>query len=742
MTNPLQHFDFRKSTYQRPNQTWVCGRMVDGNPCQIGPDIKGNCQAHHECQPSRNKDRWQCNRSESSGGKCDEGPMPDGTCCRAIPRCQPIRSWRGRIRSIRNWVFIASVGLLLTALSSPFTSNFLNPGNVTFQHGEIADCTVCHSAHNKSVLSWPLAVFTQSTKDKDNELCIACHDLGKNPSDPHGLPSDTLSALTKTADTNNVTGQPLLLTAASWARDLPLHDDTGIACSTCHQEHNGKAFELTAMSNKQCVACHVVHFSALSRGHPEFTNFPFDRRTRINFDHGSHLGTHFQTTEFKEHAPQQCTTCHVPEDTGRNMVVKEFETMCTACHGAQIVGFGRATSKGHKIFSVPGLDVTALEERNVPIGQWPEDAEGGITPYMDILLAMDQEYRIAKLNLQGLDLLDLENASDEEIANIERLAWSIKELYFDLATKGIAALQSRFENALGYELGSDELARLTNLLPMDGIMAAKNLWFPSLLDEVRRHRDGEIVAIQNISQIDSFGSLSNVVKGSSKNGQNIGLSDDEIGDDEIGDDDIEEEEVGDDEDTNIKSVINEDWASAGGWYREGFSLRYRPSGHADTFIRSWLDISGQATTNLSKDSTVEIFENLSNAKSPGICSKCHSVDVIGTGLYKVNWESKRRIPNQQTFTAFSHVSHFTLLDERGCLTCHSLNLEAEFADGYKNSDPMTFSSNFNPVERTTCAACHTAAEAGDNCVTCHNYHIGIFPPAQTNTHKMMKQAQN
>ena len=138
----------------------------------------------------------------------------------------------------------------------------------------------------------------------------------------------------------------------------------------------------------------------------------------------------------------------------------------------------------------------------------------------------------------------------------------------------------------------------------------------------------------------------------------------------------------------------------------------------------------------------DLFENLAASKSPGVCAKCHSVDAIDEGVHQINWQGKRSISNEQKFTAFSHVGHFTLLDERGCLTCHSLNSKADFAGGFKDRDPTTFASNFNLVERSTCAECHTAANAGDNCVTCHNYHIGTFPPAQTSTPKMMEQAKN
>ena len=763
----LQRFDYRSSGYHRPNQAWVCGWAAEGKPCQIGPDGRGNCRATFECQPSKTDDRWQCNRSELVGGKCPDGPLPDGTCCRSIQRCRPVRSWRARVRVTRNWVLAVSVGLLLLAVAGPLAPVLLNPGDVTFQHSEVADCGGCHTAFEKGAAAWPMAAFAHSAKVTDSQTCIACHDLGENSLNPHGLQTTTLNLSTVKAMPRRTVSEPLVLTAASWARDLPLHDDSKLACATCHQEHNGKAFQLTAMSNKRCVACHKEKFTSLAQGHPEFAGFPFDRRTRINFDHGSHLGKHFRDANVKAQAPKECSSCHIAGQVGSLMVVKEFESTCAACHEGQIEGVGRATSKGVEILAVPGFDVQVLGDSNISIGSWPEDAEGEITPFMDLLLAGNADYTTARANLSELDLLDLADASGTQLADVEQLAWGIKELYFDLATMGVATLSSRLASAFGHELDTMELARLTNLLPADAVEAAMDLWFPTLHDDVIQFRAGKSVPIPSSESTNAIVSTVATVETSTDDeigddeigDDEIGddeIGDDEIGDDEIGDDEIGDDEIGDDEigdddgaedgeegeETQIANLASEDWPSAGGWYREDFSLRYRPAGHADVFVRSWLDIAAQAGTMPAKEPATDLFETLASTKSPGACSKCHSVDEIGEGIQHVNWQGKRPVTNQQTFTAFSHVGHFTLLDERGCLTCHSLNSEVGFSDGFKDRDPTTFVSNFNPVERATCAACHTPAEAGDNCVTCHNYHIGTFPPAQTSTPKMMEQAKN
>ena len=134
MIRILQKFDYRSSNYHRPNQSWVCGWATEGKPCHIGPDNKGNCRATFECQPSKTNDRWQCTRSELVGGKCSDGPLPNGICCRSIQRCRPVLNWRARVRATRNLVLAVSVGLLLLVIAGPLMPVLINPGDITFQH--------------------------------------------------------------------------------------------------------------------------------------------------------------------------------------------------------------------------------------------------------------------------------------------------------------------------------------------------------------------------------------------------------------------------------------------------------------------------------------------------------------------------------------------------------------------------------------------------------------------------------
>ena len=169
-------------------------------------------------------------------------------------------------------------------------------------------------------------------------------------------------------------------------------------------------------------------------------------------------------------------------------------------------------------------------------------------------------------------------------------------------------------------------------------------------------------------------------------------------------------------------------------------------GHGDIFIHSWLEVISQSA--LSVDSgdlghktkpqwMTDIFEELANAKGPGVCTKCHSIDQSDNTGVLVNWRGAQPLPSEHTFTTYSHESHFSLLDEKGCVTCHTINAEAKFSAGFDDRDPTTFASNFNPLEQAVCAGCHQAKKASDGCLTCHNYHVGDFLPAVPTTKEVL-----
>ena len=514
------------------------------------------------------------------------------------------------------------------------------------------------------------------------------------------------------------------------------------------------------MDSQRCQACHLSQFASLADGHPAFSDYPFARRTRLVFDHVSHLGKHFAGRD-KEVAPTQCTACHMADPTGRAMLVRSFETSCAACHAKKIEGEGGSGVSGLAIFAVPGLDVAALRDQAAEIGEWPEAAESGVSPFLRLLLSRDSDVVASLATLDSVDLLDLTEAGRGELAAVERFAWAVKELLFELERGGQSALRARLEAVLGREIDTRELADLAARLPVDLLGAVREAWFPNLAAEIARHRAGETVAMPATPHRES-----KAVEGAAKvplddtDDDILDKEDDDIlaaddtdddildkEDDDILADDGEDDDILDDESASEDEsgesvaaggrpvVVAEDEAmpaevrmAGGGWYREDYALRYRPAGHADGFLRAWLEVSGQAQGVPGAAAARALFAKLAARRAPGLCTKCHSVDGAADGTLSVNWRGARVDPLLHDFTRFAHTPHFSLLDDRGCQTCHRLDTRADYASSFEDYRSDTFVSNFGIASREVCAGCHVESLAGDTCTTCHNYHVGRMLP--------------
>ena len=695
----LQLFGFKESRYDRPNQEWVCGPTPDGKACPCGPDAQGRCGATSECAPLRKGDRWFCTRPTTFGGPCAEGPAPDGTCCRTRLKCAPVRSVRTRRALTVQLTVALTIGLLLMVFGLDTRWRSLSPGPLTTAHAiSEATCADCHSTSFTAGTERFGLLHGMVASDRDNQHCLNCHQLGTQPLSPHGLPVAAQALLTAKANLNPSVPRPAMLVLSTALIGRPTDSTKEFACSTCHQEHLGKDHALSALADAKCQTCHQRPFQSFAAGHPAFTDYPYARRTRIFFDHTSHLSKHFQDAKSQQLAPQYCTDCHQPDDAGRTMLVKNFAASCASCHQDQIRGEGRADSPGIAVLRVPGLDALSLSERDRAIGDWPEQAEGRVTPFMQLLLATDPANTAALAKLSKTDCLDLTSATDEELAAAERVAWAVKDIFYDLVTKGQAAWRARLQAALGRELTPAEFAPLANLLPPELLSTAQTEWFPHLLTEVPAHRAGQ--------------------KSSARRGDEAAPRT-----------------------TTAKTLAPEKWVAHGGWYlsRNDHALLYRPVGHADEFLHAWLDLaadqSGDPTT-----ATAAIFKQLAAPLAPGLCTKCHSTDRRPEQTQTVNWHPARPVPNEHSFTKFSHDAHFSLLDQKGCITCHQLNAQAEYQQAFKdNLSPALFTSNFSPMQKAVCAECHTPAAAGDTCLKCHAYHVGNFTPTlskQARTRRM------
>ncbi len=710
----------------------------------------GQCRATAECRPRNSGDRWFCTRSSLAGGPCTEGPLTDGKCCNTIPTCQPVRSWMAKRVLITKWFVFLVLGCLLLLIAGKHKEEFIDPGPLTSQHAKLTDCKQCHKVAALTPMNWWHEAFSNSIAQDDETLCLGCHNLGENSIQPHSLSSEILISLKNSSQ---------ILEDSPKTIGLLLHnavltsDDTSTAalsCANCHNEHNGPNFDLTWIPDESCNICHTAQFKSFSEGHPAFTKYPYERRTRIQFDHLSHLGKHFKDQKNILYTPSNCQSCHEVGSTGQTMTVKPFTLSCGECHQNQIKGIeGRGGPKGIAVINVPGLDLYTLREQGISVGEWPEYAEESLTPFMDLLLSPDSNYAESKVLLQNVDLLDLSSATQDQMKAVSKFVWSVKRLFFDLKINGVNEIKSRLEKATDRQLQGNELAQLTGSLSSGVVHNAQSVWFPNLLVEITRYQRGEKI-FETIST-ENLNSDLGAIDINSRAAKSLNEDDeiDLIDDDEIDLTDDDEIDLTEDNITSIAEsesitreiatpVNDEEWAAAGGWYQDDdyFALRYRPVGHSDLFIESWLEFLVPLLTASIEDEVSVIrldtnigslFRNIASPRSPGTCTKCHSIDINNQSRVEINWYGVRANLHGKKFTKFSHETHFSLLDERGCVTCHQLNIDSEYTSSFEDHNPTIFESNFVTIDQSTCTNCHQPAKASDDCLTCHNYHIGVFP---------------
>jgi hypothetical protein len=154
-------------------------------------------------------------------------------------------------------------------------------------------------------------------------------------------------------------------------------------------------------------------------------------------------------------------------------------------------------------------------------------------------------------------------------------------------------------------------------------------------------------------------------------------------------------------------------------------LRYVALGHADPVARSWIEYGlGLAATITNGDERERstAFRNsvTDPANSVGRCLKCHSISetrLASRTTAAIAWQ--HRGSKLGPHTAFSHGAH---LGVANCLSCHALNLKADFCAQFKGFDPTVAVSSFKPISMAQCTQCHTENKVRQDCFLCHRYH--------------------
>ncbi len=394
---------------------------------------------------------------------------------------------RGKRRVVTVAITAFTIGTLLIVLNSPFRNSFLVPGELSSTHAQIlagqgADrCSACHPGDNQSLGSMLLGSFSSSEKSKcQSDLCMECHKNSINSEfalKPHNVEPSRLinehSRFKQASFANLVGASP------------PINEENELACSTCHREHHG-ANDLKHMTDRQCQTCHSNVYHSFETDHPEFTNWPVDRRSRIAFDHVSHSNQHFpgKSAEF------DCRQCHIDDSFANVQKLASFEVSCAGCHEQQIVNSG---SQGLELFSLPMLDLKAIRSAKLDVGSWPVestgDFDGQISPMMRLLLAGDSKAAKTLVQLgDGFDFSDVDAADVHQVKLASQLAWSIKYLLFDLSVKGEFAVRERLSQVLQRPVSSMEVNQLIHGASEATFQQASKAWFPKLNQEVATHR--------------------------------------------------------------------------------------------------------------------------------------------------------------------------------------------------------------------------------------------------------------
>lgn len=696
----LQKFGFKESRYERPQDMWVCGHLAAGKPCALGPDLNGLCRVTTVCRPRLEKDRWKCLRSAAAGGPCQAGPLPDGQCCMTLEPCEPRRSLRALRKRVTLLAMAFVVGILAFALAGEGAQHLLMPGKLSSPHAGATECTTCHAGARSGQVDLLHRLVTKVEPRENANLCLTCHAMGSDAFTPHTHPVENLKRLTETlrldplssARSESLTQRIVFSGVSASANGV-----SDIYCATCHKEHRGVFADLRTVSNERCQSCHVSRFGSFADSHPEFRQHPYYRRPRIMFSHQNHRPKYFLPENLKITNPGQerrdCTDCHRPGTGQKYMAVKSYASMCGGCHEDDITGKNRISGpKGIDVIAVPGLDLATLRKRGIDIGAWPEDSKAVVTPFMRPLLSKMSSEDVVS-GVARLKLLDLSEATDAELARVAALAWAVKRLFSTLRITNPAAAAKLAGNDIRMQADLQVLAALTGGMPRDVILLGSQQWFPTLQDDLQRRDRGEPTSDFKLPP------------------RSVDANRPSCADKSI----------------DATAANNaENWAQTGGWYREDCTIRYRPAGHADSFLRNWLDFSGAAYASSERELLAAIFEELARRDDThdpiGRCTKCHSVDDQA-GAKIVNWRPFDADAITNRFTNFSHKPHTELVGTRTCLKCHELNSVNEFLKTYEAGDPFNYTPNFKPMEKAACAACHSTQAAWEKCTFCHGYHV-------------------
>lgn len=659
--------------YERPHELWQCGHACRDESCVMGPTRSGVCQAGAGCQPIQRNDTWCCTRSLTRGGPCASGPALDGTCGRHASSCLP----RASLRLRRKWFVFACgtlmAGLVMVGWGSSWRNEFLAPGGLIGPHAQILSgsryrerCAACHAAGDVDSESWlKIALLgPPSSTAPQSQKCLHCHDQRIDPSVAllaHSMPANELAK-----NTNAI--PPEQRTDLLSVPDRSAHDE--LQCAQCHREHHGRRFDLAAVDNVQCQTCHAAQFKSFAHGHPEFKQLARSLSDGLPFDHRRHLHKHFAETKQQF----QCVMCHQTGARGAIVRTGRYAESCAGCHDTNI---RVALGSGLEIVSLPVLDTEAFGTQGIQFEGWPEDLtgdfDGRISLSTRLLLAADPQVRHA-LDVLGKDgdFANVEATDTVQVRQAAIVASGLVQLLRGLSANARTTLIERSSNEV--------FSSLVRVVPQTWWQDTLSQWFS--------------VDFPHVSGLDP------TTKSASGDPSHA---------------------------TPVSTMELLSQTNTGEWVRDNDkqTMTYLPNGHADPWIRAWLDTVASQYGN-DPDMLTAV-----NRSAEGIaCLQCHPIH--GNSIV---WGESVGAPKMTLgFTKFRHEPHLVQPHLRDCTACHRLMPPAEAVTNSEALETVTEQgmsrsvrseiSEFHPLQKETCVGCHTPNGAGDGCVQCHRYHVG------------------
>ncbi|MEO1525052.1 MAG: hypothetical protein AAFX06_06430 [Planctomycetota bacterium] len=634
---------------------------------------------------------------------------------------QGSRTWTGKRQQIGLAATLTFAILFGSAFAFVPRSVLFKPGPLSSPHAQILAGTLtserCSACHQDAALS---TLGSDSAAHSQSQLCLNCHEQMMDRSlatKAHNLPSsvrDQLSAkIRRSGSTTSLVSSALIPTANL--------DHENVACSTCHKEHHGADADLNAMTNAQCQSCHSVRFGAFATSHPDWDSWPYGRGGEIAFDHVTHLRKHSKSAADAERL--QCARCHPSGNslTGGIELARSasYEIGCAACHDE---GLTVQAATGIAVLTIPTIPASSADG----IG-WPDLAvgfpDGVIPPLTELLLRSDPEVAAALRRLPKGDVSAILKDDMDETTQV--IARAIRKLMIDVSDRGQDAL---LERLVASGLTPDTLMPVIRSLPPQWF--GDSTWFEESMAPTLGYHTPEPFRLASFGDSDEESLTGDDLLGDGDLlDENESLGDGDLlgSEDLMGEDALLEDPLANGSSDPLAEPVSpsdQNWAvepsslvPRGGWYRDNvrLTIRYRGRGHSDEVLASMIETFAQLSHG---DQLRDRFFELPSVKA---CVECHASATRFPSL----WRSSPKIGDRSQFTKFAHGPHLNVSALGDCVHCHQVNeLPSELTLGEPGADATVEPSEFHPITRESCAACHTPAAAGDDCTTCHRYHIG------------------